>query len=680
MYGHRALVVGVVGPRPALADPDAASARPQLTYAPDVATELREELAFHAYDPCAVATEPTAADLVTAIEDAVDGPGVAVVHVLTHGEVHDRTQGLHLVGGDGERTHLDIEDLLKLVERTKDDRRPLVLFILDVCHAGGAVWLGWQQLLNAEFRSTWVIAGSAADQLAYDGRLTRAVTAVLRDFREGRLRVDPSVRFIPLRNICWQVHQRVRGFGAPKQEIQTTRVWMHDNVDDVGFFANPAYRQHLRPAQLIEPAAAALLDEALDVRHFIGRASGAEVVYGPDTGRGFFWGRDREVAAVSNWLAAGGAAPRLQVVTGKPGVGKSALLGVLVCAAHPKLRDRMHALWSRLSTHPPLVPNLAVVHARQRTLDDITASLGRQWFPFGARYGPGIGTWTVDRLIDGLARLSSNDPPTAIVDALDEAERPEEVASALLGRLATGTNAAGGPLCKLLIGTRPERRFAPLLDLAQEGGGLLDLGATPRAELTRHLEAYAAQLLTHSPTYRFGATYQATGPLAAGMAETLTARAGDSSAGDINDHDWGEFLMCALYVRHVIDRPGETDANRARALGRAIPRELRDIVELDLVRRRDLPWLGPVLSVLAHAKGTGLPEEIVAQSAGAFAPDGVEPTLADVQAALDGARFYLRRDVDPEFGSTLYRLFHQGLADQIKARPCEYHAERRRRG
>ena len=30
---------------------------------------------------------------------------------------------------------------------------------------------------------------------------------------------------------------------------------------------------------------------------------------------------------------------RCEVVTGKPGVGKSALLGVLVCAAHPSLRE-----------------------------------------------------------------------------------------------------------------------------------------------------------------------------------------------------------------------------------------------------------------------------------------------------------------------------------------------------
>ena len=38
----------------------------------------------------------------------------------------------------------------------------------------------------------------------------------------------------------------------------------------------------------------------------------------------------------------------------------------------------------------------------------------------------------------------------------------------------------------------------------------------------------------------------------------------------------------------------------------------------------------------------------------------------EARTALDRLRFYLRRDVDVD-GSTLYRLFHQGLADQLRA-------------
>ena len=42
-------------------------------------------------------------------------------------------------------------------------------------------------------------------------------------------------------------------------------------------------------------------------------------------------------------------------------------------------------------------------------------------------------------------------------------------------------------------------------------------------------------------------------------------------------------------------------------------------------------------------------------------------TLPSEAALLDGsARFYLRRDIDTD-GATLYRLFHEGLADQLRA-------------
>lgn len=54
-------------------------------------------------------------------------------------------------------------------------------------------------------------------------------------------------------------------------------------------------------------------------------------------------------------------------MTGKPGVGKSALLGVLVCAAHEVLRDRYPELWRSLPDVPAGNPRLAAVHARQRS-------------------------------------------------------------------------------------------------------------------------------------------------------------------------------------------------------------------------------------------------------------------------------------------------------------------------
>ena len=64
-----------------------------------------------------------------------------------------------------------------------------------------------------------------------------------------------------------------------------------------------------------------------------------------------------------------------------------------------------------------------------------------------------------------------------------------------------------------------------------------------------------------------------------------------------------------------------------------------------------------------------MPERVTRQAACAFLlssgyPAGLES--GEVRTALDRLRFYLRREVDLD-GSTLYRLFHQGLADQLRA-------------
>ena len=79
---------------------------------------------------------------------------------------------------------------------------------------------------------------------------------------------------------------------------------------------------------------------------------------------------------LARWFNGEGSA--LQVVTGKPGVGKSALLGVLVCAAHPQLRNYTQPLWSSLPKKPAWNDRLVVVHARRRSLEEIADSLARQ--------------------------------------------------------------------------------------------------------------------------------------------------------------------------------------------------------------------------------------------------------------------------------------------------------------
>ncbi|MET8249616.1 hypothetical protein ABZV31_37795 [Streptomyces sp. NPDC005202] len=73
-------------------------------------------------------------------------------------------------------------------------------------------------------------------------------------------------------------------------------------------------------------------------------------------------------------------ARRIMVVTGSPGSGKSALLGVLACLAHPQLAEVSWTIRSVVPRHlrfnrPPL---LAAVHARQRDPAAVLASIAGQ--------------------------------------------------------------------------------------------------------------------------------------------------------------------------------------------------------------------------------------------------------------------------------------------------------------
>jgi hypothetical protein len=82
---------------------------------------------------------------------------------------------------------------------------------------------------------------------------------------------------------------------------------------------------------------------------------------------------------------------------------------------------------------------------------------------------------------------------------------------------------------------------------------------------------------------------------------------------------------------------------------------------------------------VAFAKGDGFPTEAITVVAPEFAPELLTETaksepgedrdrLQRIRALLDAGSFYLRTGVESD-GATLYRLFHQGLADYLQDEP-----------
>jgi hypothetical protein len=156
-----------------------------LDYAAEYTRELHAALRAAGYDAelvvdCAVLVEK---ELGERVEQHLAGGGVAVVHVLSHGD-YTPGGGVYVVGSDAARSkRTRVEDWRIAV--ADDPAAPMTLFLLDLCHAGAANRY-WQPPAPGARERAWVIAATGADRPAYAGRLTRAATAVINDITFGR--------------------------------------------------------------------------------------------------------------------------------------------------------------------------------------------------------------------------------------------------------------------------------------------------------------------------------------------------------------------------------------------------------------------------------------------------------------------------------------------------------------
>jgi hypothetical protein len=143
------------------------------------------------------------------------------------------------------------------------------------------------------------------------------------------------------------------------------------------------------------------------------------------------------------WLVDGQDDGRVRVVTGGLGSGKSAVLARLATLADPLYRERVPDLDPNDPAVPPAGSIEVAVWARNKAIEDVVAAIGQ---------ATAVDADSPDGLIDGL--LERDQPCTIVVDALDEAVEPADIAGKLLRPLAGDAASAG---VRVLIGTRPGR-------------------------------------------------------------------------------------------------------------------------------------------------------------------------------------------------------------------------------
>jgi WD40 repeat protein len=658
-------------------DEPPAGAYPDLPYAASRVTEVAAALAGLGYTCQTLSDEdlPTAGALGAAVHTAIGRTDAEaqVIHVLSHGRLE--RSGVYVVGADGGHApETSVTSWLARIEDFAAQRRSHTLFLVDTCHAGAAARLNWLPAAGPDTRA-WVIAATPGDSLAYDGRFSQAVASVLARIKAGDIDFYPSA-YVPFGHVVEHIRREVVTLGGEGQYVTSTPV---DGNPAPPFFLNP--RPPLSPAAPdtwadLDAATQPFteLDPALDAAHFLDRAKGHGGL-GSGAPIGCFTGREHELQAVTAWLddpRAGG----LRIITGGPGSGKSALLGLLVCAAHPGLRDRTRHLWEHVHAAPShSLADLAAVHLRERNLADTLVSLTRQLV---APVPVPKGEMTVRAIHDDdrleiqvvpdaaelVAAITAREhPPVIVFDALDEAQTQSALLRELLMPLATATRLDGRPACRLLVGMRPWEQFAALRDLAGQAGAVTDLDEVPTDRLRGELKQYIGDLLDLTPGYSRPADLPVRRSIALDAAYSLTEPGRERG---------GEFLAAGLFVNWILTRrPDDATAAEAAELTHRVPRDVRDLLELDLDSHADQPWFRPILLTLAQARGAGMPATVIRRLA-PLCRDYADPseargelTVAEFDEALRQVRFYLRSSADTD-GTTLYRLFHQGLVEQLR--------------
>ncbi|MFD0535272.1 hypothetical protein ACFQY7_17505 [Actinomadura luteofluorescens] len=464
-----------------------------------------------------------------------------------------------------------------------------------MCRAGTATRLPHQLTIGR--RRSVVLAASAAADPAFDADFTRAVITALTKVADGRYDVARGFGFVSPDQVARDIEAMVAAPGYGQQVTCS----LHSLLDDVPrfrFFPNLTPHDADQLPEGIDPGIGDLA-VGLDPAHFIDRAYASGLF--PRMATGLFQGRDRLLQQLSAWLdgttasappgpldgtgvegavVEGAAGGRLRVVTGSPGSGKSALLGVLVCAAHPQLRAATDPAWNRLAHVPSRNQELVAVHARQLTTQQVIDSLARQLRlppPNGTSPDPadtaGAGAeprgdaadaaaraagspaqaarwegrqatlregWNMQDLLEGIAAAPT--PPVIVIDALDEAAQPAELRQLLLqladrtggqeshdereggahDRSGRNGDPRDGGGCRLLVGTRRWRQFTPMLERARAHGGLIDLDEEPAGEVRQAITGYVTALLARQAPYDTAAYANARTAFAVGLATALT--------------------------------------------------------------------------------------------------------------------------------------------------------------
>ncbi|HET6532884.1 MAG TPA: WD40 repeat domain-containing protein [Actinoplanes sp.] len=371
-------------------------------------------------------------------------------------------------------------------------------------------------------------------------------------------------------------------------------------------------------------------------RHWRPRARGVAV----ESEAGYrFRGRRAALSAVVDWLDRPVLDDRVLVVTGSPGVGKSAVLGRVVTTADTGIRaalpDDDHNVMASVGSVA------CAVHVKGKTAMDVAVEIARAAAVRLPR--------AVTELVPALCRrLADRHTPrfNLVLDALDEAVSPDHAQQIVEEIVLPIARTCGAVGAQVVVGTRRSDDGGDLMQLFGPDVAVIDLDSEQFFEVD-DLAAYALATLQLAGAERPGNPY-------------ADDRIGAPVAARIADLADRNFLVAGLIAR----RHGVYDSTPIHPNDLSFPPDVDAALE-DYVHR--LPPVGAApaklaLTALAYAHAPGLSLDLWQVVLAAL---GAATMLSDLEEfARSSAANFL---VESSGGSAgrRFRLFHQALNDAL---------------
>jgi hypothetical protein len=371
--------------------------------------------------------------------------------------------------------------------------------------------------------------------------------------------------------------------------------------------------------------------------HFVPRARGADL----SSEVWYFSGREFARRRLVAWLTSPESGGRPCIITGSPGTGKSALIGWLVALSNPQTRASIERTAGGMALDPELAPpadsiNLAL-HVRGKNAEEVVRAVGACI---------GVDVDGPSALVEALKQRGKSF--ALVVDALDEASDVRGITK-LLGELAPLRN------LRIIVGTRPNQyneNVVPRYTAIGSGTTEIDLD-DPRYLGAEDVSRYVRRRLLAEDEPSRETPYRGNPEQAESAAAAVARRAG------------GVFLIAYILSRHLMAAESAVDVTGPKwyevtAIDEAFKEDLERFDRLPDKIGLNKQSASDLLRPLAFAEGAGLPWDALWASL-ATSIAGRTYTDSDIDALLDHAGAYIVETL--EHGSSVYRLYHQALAD-----------------